>query len=72
MAIEADPEFDELMEKFVEINLKRKENGEPPFILREGGIYVFQQGTYKRVKLVPKPNDPCSCGSKKKYKRCCG
>lgn len=28
----------------------------------------------KPVKVTPKPgrNDPCSCGSGKKYKKCCG
>ncbi len=24
------------------------------------------------VQKTPKRNDPCSCGSKRKYKKCCG
>ena len=30
------------------------------------------QGTYKRIGSKIGRNDPCPCGSGKKYKKCCG
>ena len=43
----------------------------PADLLREGGMFDKVE-TYRRE--VPKigRNDPCPCGSGKKYKRCCG
>jgi uncharacterized protein len=39
---------------------------------REGGVRVTE--TPFRVRSAPQPgrNDPCSCGSGRKYKKCCG
>ena len=33
-----------------------------------------QKGTYESIRTEPKigRNDPCPCGSRKKYKKCCG
>jgi Uncharacterized protein conserved in bacteria len=42
--------------------------------VRYDGEWVYTSGEflpYTRV-LKTKPNDPCPCGSGKKYKRCCG
>lgn len=51
-----------------EISLFQKKDGEWKF--REGNI----QGAQPVKRLEPKlgRNDPCSCGSGKKYKKCCG
>ena len=48
----------------------------------EDGIEVFEADGDKRDAevgevIIPekrkiRPNDPCSCGSGKKYKKCCG
>jgi len=40
------------------------------------GIFEFDQGLYFRIEAQKKQeirrNDPCGCGSGKKYKKCCG
>jgi tetratricopeptide (TPR) repeat protein len=36
-------------------------------------INIFvQDTTIQKAAATPKPNEPCSCGSGKKYKKCCG
>jgi len=46
--------------------------------LKEGGIWYFVDGQLQKpetqTRVVPKVgrNDPCPCGSGKKYKKCCG
>ncbi len=32
----------------------------------------FEEATSQRIEKKPKRNDPCPCGSGKKYKQCCG
>ena len=32
----------------------------------------FEEGTVQQIEKKPKRNDPCPCGSGKKYKQCCG
>ena len=32
----------------------------------------FEEGENKKIEKKPKRNDPCPCGSGKKYKQCCG
>ena len=32
----------------------------------------FEEGTAQKIEKKPKRNDPCPCGSGKKYKQCCG
>lgn len=35
--------------------------------------YVYDgDGTYKKIQAKVGRNDPCPCGSGKKYKKCCG
>jgi SEC-C motif-containing protein len=45
-----------------------KENGEWRFLDATG----LKPGTYRREEPKIGRNDPCSCGSGKKYKKCCG
>ena len=33
---------------------------------------LLNKGTTVKREPVPAPNEPCSCGSGKKYKKCCG
>lgn len=33
---------------------------------------ILNKATTTMVEKTPKRNDPCSCGSEKKYKKCCG
>jgi SWIM/SEC-C metal-binding protein len=33
---------------------------------------ILNKPTTTRFDKVPKRNDPCFCGSSKKYKKCCG
>ena len=40
--------------------------------LKEMGIPVDLEGNAVRVEKKIYPNDPCPCGSGKKYKKCCG
>jgi SWIM/SEC-C metal-binding protein len=39
--------------------------------IAELSVILSKQGTVK-VDKVPNRNEPCSCGSGKKYKKCCG
>lgn len=45
-----------------------KENGEWRFLDAQG----IAAGTYRRQEPKVGRNDPCTCGSGKKYKKCCG
>jgi SEC-C motif-containing protein len=55
----------------------KQEHHERSAFKKENGVWYFVEG-----KVMPKPvlraapkvgrNDPCSCGSGKKYKKCCG
>lgn len=50
----------------------RSENMDDSFLdeIFNGFPVSFQQPVVKLVKIYP--NDPCPCGSGKKYKKCCG
>ena len=37
---------------------------------KNGTVYGIEWSDFDRLK--PGPNDPCPCGSGKKYKKCCG
>lgn len=53
------------------------EHWEQSFFEKEGGEWRFldakgvQIGTYRRTEPKIGRNDPCACGSGKKYKKCC-
>jgi SEC-C motif-containing protein len=51
-----------------EHSLFQKENGEWRFVDAQG----VQQGPIRRTAPKIGRNDPCTCGSGKKYKKCCG
>jgi SEC-C motif-containing protein len=53
------------------------EHWEKSFFERENGVWYFldaqgvQVGTYRRATPKTGRNDPCPCGSGKKFKKCC-
>ena len=57
---------------------KAQEHHEVSTFCREDGKWVFYDGKmvgqkpYVRESAKIRPNDPCPCGSGKKYKKCCG
>ena len=51
----------------IEKSFFEKENGEWRFIDAQG----VQLGTYRRTEPKAGRNDPCACGSGKKFKKCC-
>lgn len=57
---------------------KDEDHWEKSYFQKENGLWYFldaqgiQTGTYKRSEPKVGRNDPCSCGSGKKYKKCCG
>jgi len=65
-------------------NYKDKESGtelkhhETSLFTKENGMWKFKEGQIhgaqplKRLEPKVGRNDPCSCGSGKKYKKCCG
>ncbi len=44
---------------------------EKSLFLRESGEWFYLDGTV-HIERSPGRNEPCSCGSGKKYKKCCG
>ncbi len=55
-------------EEHLEKSFFEKENGQWKFLDAQG----VQTGTYRRPEPKTGRNDPCSCGSGKKFKKCCG
>lgn len=57
---------------------KKQEHWEQSFFEKENGKWRFldakgiQVGPYRRQEPKTGRNDPCTCGSGKKYKKCCG
>ena len=57
---------------------KAQEHWEQSIFEKEGGQWRFldahgvKQGPYRREEPKTGRNDPCPCGSGKKYKKCCG
>ena len=68
---EQDPELHNLLSEFVEKNRKKKRFSYISGVMCErfaGKLYRRRREPVK----VAKPNEPCPCGSGKKYKKCCG
>lgn len=75
------PEDDEGQVEFVAIFSEKglkKEHRELSSFKKENGTWYFTDGQLRTtkpvVRIAPKAgrNDPCPCGSGKKYKKCCG
>lgn len=61
-----------------EVEGKAEDHWEKSYFEKENGHWRFldaqgiQTGTYKRPEPKTGRNDPCNCGSGKKFKKCCG
>lgn len=40
--------------------------------IKEQGQWFYVEGEHRIIKIKPERNDPCLCGSGKKFKKCCG
>ncbi|QEN06395.1 hypothetical protein EW093_13400 [Thiospirochaeta perfilievii] len=66
--------MNELLKKYPDINLNVKKRHEilrkiyKKYLNENTGLNLQQFNQYKKIGR----NDPCICGSGKKYKRCCG
>jgi SEC-C motif-containing protein len=63
----------------VEFKAYHLEQGEPyclhelsEFVQNAQGQWLYDKGDVNRYKLSLGRNDPCLCGSGKKFKKCCG
>ena len=63
-----DPELDEILVDWC----RSKKEGKNPFVYVQGTFYRRKATTFQRKDIKVKPNEPCTCGSSKKFKKCCG
>lgn len=80
LATDAGSESDD--EGFVDFVARYQQNGqqhamrERSRFVKENGRWFYIDGVVKTLPMKAAPkvgrNDPCSCGSGKKYKKCCG
>lgn len=61
---ETDPELADLLMKVC--------HGKIRAIVRDTSVYEKTIEGFREVKIQAGRNDPCPCGSGKKYKKCCG
>ena len=61
---ETDPEIAEFFRQIVNKEVPYRVNGTDILDARTGGVVVLEEKVGR--------NDPCTCGSGKKYKKCCG
>jgi len=47
-------------------------NGRTNLSIYKGNLYQKRNGAMHIITFKTKPNDPCTCGSGKKFKKCCG
>ena len=63
---------------YYELEGSVRQIGERSFFQRKDGKLYYVDGVARRPKAYRRPepkvgrNDPCPCGSGKKYKKCCG
>ena len=72
----ADPEAEEAMrrlhDEWLETPRPALEGKRPSELLEGGRLFPDKVETYRREAPKVGRNDPCPCGSGKKYKKCCG
>jgi SEC-C motif-containing protein len=51
--------------------VQRQSLHEASRFVREGGVWLYVAGDVRHSRQRPGRNDPCPCGSGRKYKRCC-
>ena len=57
---------------YYELEGSVRQIGERSFFQRKDGKLYYVDGVARRPKAKVGRNDPCPCGSGKKYKKCCG
>lgn len=62
----------ELHEEWLQMPREALEGKKPAEILDGGRLFPSKVETFRREAPKVGRNDPCSCGSGKKYKKCCG
>ena len=62
----------ELHEEWLQMPREALEGKKPAEVLDGGRLFPSKVETFRREAPKVGPNDPCSCGSGKKYKKCCG
>ena len=62
----------ELHDEWLETPRESLEGKRPSELLEGGGLFPQKVETFRRESPKVGRNDPCPCGSGKKYKRCCG
>jgi hypothetical protein len=62
----------EIEEEWLDTPRETLDGKKPRDMLNGGRLFPTKVETYKREQPKIGRNDPCSCGSGKKYKKCCG
>lgn len=62
----------ELHEEWLQMPREALEGKKPAEVLDGGRLFPSKVETFRREAPKVGRNDPCSCGSGKKYKKCCG
>lgn len=62
----------ELEEEWLDTPRETLEGKKPRELLNGGSLFPAKVETYRREQPKVGRNDPCPCGSGKKYKKCCG
>ena len=62
----------ELHDEWLQTPRDRLEGRRPVEALDGGGLFPEKVETYRREEPKVGRNDPCPCGSGRKFKKCCG
>jgi hypothetical protein len=62
----------ELHDEWLQIPRERFGGKRPAELLEGGSLFPRKVETYRREEPKVQRNDPCPCGSGRKYKKCCG
>ena len=69
---EAEAQMRELHDEWLQTPRESLEGKRPVEALDGGGLFPEKVETYRREEPKVGRNDPCPCGSGRKYKKCCG
>ena len=70
--LEMDENLQELHEEWLQTPRQSLEGKKPVDVLEGGRLFPQKVETFRREAPKVGRNDPCPCGSGKKYKKCCG
>jgi len=69
---EAEAQMRELHDEWLQTPRERLDGKRPADTLEGGGLFPEKVETYRREEPKVGRNDPCPCGSGRKFKKCCG